>query len=248
MKLECVFLPWRSLALNLAAEEYLLRVKEKNEKIIYLFFYENFDSIVLGKTLDIKKEIYEYKNHPNVLRRISGGGSVVHFHGNLNYAVFISLKAHPELFDVKKSYEFILSALITGLNDLLFLSQKGLSDLSLKQRGSLRKISGNSQSRKMGWILHHGTFLYHKTNLNKISYFLKHPPKEPQYRNGRSHSEFMPLTLSVWSKNKIIKGIIKGFSKVFLAPVKRMEYHEFFNKNDINEIRKLTLKNYMYLK
>jgi len=67
-----------------------------------------------------------------------------------------------------------------------------LSDIAVDNK----KISGNAQARKKKYFLHHGTFLY-DFDIGKIPYYLKYPPKEPNYRKNRSHSDFLtniPLT------------------------------------------------------
>jgi lipoate-protein ligase A len=52
-----------------------------------------------------------------------------------------------------------------------------------------RKISGNAQRRKSRVLLHHGTILY-ASDLQRMEKFLKAPPRQPDYRAGRTHSEF----------------------------------------------------------
>jgi lipoate-protein ligase A len=77
-----------------------------------------------------------------------------------------------------------------------------VSDLALGGK----KISGNAQARKKRYFLHHGTFLY-DFDIKKISYYLKYPPKEPEYREGRSHEDFLtniPMT------EKKLKELIAG--------------------------------------
>ncbi|MDH5719250.1 MAG: hypothetical protein OEZ13_01385 [Spirochaetia bacterium] len=247
MSLICVILPWQNLAVNLAAEEYFLVHKEKDESKIYLFFYENFDAIVLGKTLNLTKEVWLNKKNLNILRRISGGGSVAHFKGNLNYAIFLSQKRYPELFDVNKSYKRILGAISTQFANKVQIEQKGLSDLSVIQKNQYRKVSGNSQARKRGWILHHGTFLYDKKNISKISYYLKEPDKQPDYRNKRSHNNFMPIFTPVSSRSIIIKNIIMAFSTAFSLRAQNIRHHEIFCKDEIKAIRQLSLESYLKL-
>ena len=62
----------------------------------------------------------------------------------------------------------------------------GVSDLVI---GNL-KFSGNSLRLKRDAILYHGTLLC-KFNLKEISNALLPPPKQPDYRQKRSHAEFV---------------------------------------------------------
>lgn len=212
--------PW----LNLAFENYFLTTMEKNPKDFYLIFYQNFPSIILGKTLQKEKEIFEHKKHPPVLFRLSGGGSVLHGKGNLNYAFAANLKEHPHLFSVPFSYQKILQGIIDELNqnskNKKQFHLQGHSDICVLQKNSLRKISGNSQVRKKNWLLHHGTFLYQKDILKKISYYLKFPPKIPEYRKQRSHKDFLIQTLPIRHCSQIKKIIIRSFEKNFSCEAK----------------------------
>ena len=63
---------------------------------------------------------------------------------------------------------------------------RGHTDLAI---GGL-KFSGNSQRRKKNFLLFHGTFLLN-FDLALVSEFLRMPSKQPDYRQSRSHGEFL---------------------------------------------------------
>ncbi|KPK84209.1 MAG: lipoate--protein ligase, partial [Bacteroides sp. SM23_62_1] len=70
---------------NLATEEYFLK-KFSQE---FLMLYINDPSVIIGKHQNVYAEInldFVSKNHIKVVRRISGGGTVWHDHGNLNFS------------------------------------------------------------------------------------------------------------------------------------------------------------------
>ena len=183
--------------------------------------YENSESIILGKNLKEEEEIYLHKKPLRVLRRLSGGGSVVHFYGNLNYSIIMSLEKFPQLFPIHPSYHFFLGIIQRALANYVTLHLKGLSDLTIYNQGKYKKISGNSQARKKNWILHHGTFIYNLEQASKIGYYLKMPPKQPDYRANRKHNEFMIPIIPKMNKWKIMANIQTELSKTLEMPLKR---------------------------
>jgi lipoate---protein ligase len=62
----------------------------------------------------------------------------------------------------------------------------GHTDLALGGR----KFSGNAQRRKRRALLFHGTFLW-GFDLSLVGRFLKFPSRQPDYREGRSHDDFL---------------------------------------------------------
>jgi lipoate-protein ligase A len=63
---------------------------------------------------------------------------------------------------------------------------EGTSDLALGGR----KFSGNSLRCKRRYVMYHGTLLYDFA-LERVPRFLRPPPREPAYRGGRSHADFL---------------------------------------------------------
>lgn len=221
----------RHCGFNLDFEDAFLR-REKDPQGIYLIFYENFPAIVLGKSLELEEEVFTHKIHlsacgvpatnsrrPSVYRRISGGGSVMHMPGNLNYALFLSLERFPEYMNVSLSYEKILTAVALKLGS--HVSRQGYSDLTIQCRGEPRKFSGNAQCRKRGWIMHHGTLLYSKEAIRQIPFYLRPPPKEPEYRRGRRHRDFMTNVLPVYNRYELMRRVRLGVAEYFGAELKK---------------------------
>ena len=212
-------LPSKNCGINLAFENAFFQA-EKDPASLYLFFYENHPALVLGKSLEKQNEVWSHKGHPPVYRRISGGGSVLHTGGNLNYALFLSLARFPEYMNVGLSYEKILAAVALKLGPKV--SRQGYSDLAILCRGEPRKFSGNAQCRKRGWIMHHGTLLYDKEAIRRIPYFLKPPPKEPEYRRGRRHGQFMTKVLPSYNKHELMLRVRTGVAESFGAELRAM--------------------------
>jgi lipoate-protein ligase A len=63
---------------------------------------------------------------------------------------------------------------------------RGTTDLALGEQ----KFSGNAQRRRKRFLLFHGTFL-HGFDLPSIARLLHFPSRQPEYRQGRSHLEFV---------------------------------------------------------
>ena len=225
--------PWH----NIAWEEYLLQSLDKNSTDVYLYFYENTPSIILGASLNKMEEVYEHKQSiPPVLRRISGGGSVVHLKNNINYGIVFSLNAYPNFFKIHESYSLILGSITNVCKNTKHpIFSNGHSDLTMIQAGTERKISGNSQARKGGFLLHHGTFLCKGVDTSPIRYFLRPPVKQPEYREKRRHEDFL-LKVSPFSKTEVIQIIMQSVQNLFnmkISAVQSFTKNQFHITEDI---------------
>jgi lipoate-protein ligase A len=120
-----------------------------------------------------------------VLRRHGGGCAVFLDPGNIIVSVVWPL---PGLGGIKKAFDDISRALIKGLAEagLSGVTQEGVSDLVLDGR----KIGGSCIYRSRD-LLYYSTTLLIDPDLGLVERYLKHPPREPDYRDGRSHSDFM---------------------------------------------------------
>src|SRR5262249_29049021 len=122
-----------------------------------------------------------------ILRRASGGGTVLLGRGCLLYSLVLSYQRSPELNDLTSSYAYILERVREALSGLLpDLEHAGTSDLSWRGR----KFSGNAQQRKRNHLLHHGTLLY-DFDLGRVGRYLRMPVRQPDYRGQREHAEFL---------------------------------------------------------
>ncbi|MCK5215873.1 MAG: lipoate--protein ligase family protein [Candidatus Omnitrophica bacterium] len=178
---------------NVLYDEVLLRSAEKGQQGEALRFWEPRDIFVvmglIGKLHDeVILENIKKDNVP-VLRRFSGGGTVVQGRGCLNFTLVLDKGRNNDLPDIRKSYAFILNKVITALKrcDIEAVLQP-LSDLALHE--GLRKFSGNAQHRGRKFIMHHGTILY-DFDLALIEKYLCMPGKYPEYRQERGHGDFV---------------------------------------------------------
>jgi lipoate-protein ligase A len=144
--------------------------------------------VVVGRHSRISDEVIQetcLRDDVRVLRRFSGGGTVVLGRGCLNYAVALSLDSRPELSDVAVSFQFILGRIVAALG-VSGLSIAGGSDLVLAGR----KVSGSGQRRGRRALVHHGTLLY-AFDPGLATRYLKEPVRQPAYRANRCHDEFI---------------------------------------------------------
>ncbi len=164
---------------QLSLEEHLLRhdtqdhliINRGSPKTIVLGLSNKKEEMVhLDKTADIP-----------IIQRFSGGGTVIVDETTL-FITFIKQEAsHPDA---------ILHQVFSHFSAVLPDLQLQAQDFTLNNK----KVAGSAQYiRKQRW-LHHTSFLTH-VNPAHMAY-LRHPPKEPAYRAGRSHLDFLtPLPL-----------------------------------------------------
>ena len=178
---------------NLALDEALLRRLDDEGRqgaaSGYLRFWESPTCfVVLGVSSRLLDDVHVdrcARDAIPVLRRASGGGTVLQGPGCLNFAIVLPLADRPELQNVDRSYEQILSRLADSLG-LEGAGRQGTSDLA---QGTL-KIGGSAQKRTPRVLLHHGTVL-HGFDLTLLSRYLREPERRPLYRGERRHEEFV---------------------------------------------------------
>jgi lipoate-protein ligase A len=178
---------WRLLKLgthdafmNMAIDEAVLRARIKNLAPNTLRFYRWKPSAVsIGRFQNIEEEVQLdncRKHGVDVVRRITGGGTVYHdAEDEITYSV-VAGKKDLGTTDVAAIYAKICSGLaetvkILGLN--AHFGKGGVKNCpNLTVKG--RKISGSAQSHKKGTVLQHGTLLIH-ADLEKMFTFLRVP-------------------------------------------------------------------------
>ena len=135
-----------------------------------------------------------------LLRRRGGGCAVVLDPGN----VVVSLALPAAGFaDSGRYFDRISSWLAAGLArlDLGEVTRGGASDLVLAGR----KVGGACITRRRG-LLHYGATLLVTPVVAAMTRYLRHPPREPAYRRGRAHADFvgaLPAPTATWLADRL---------------------------------------------
>jgi lipoate-protein ligase A len=136
---------------NLAAEEWLL----SRHAGPVLRIWRNAPCVVLGRHQIPCREVnlpLAVQRHVPVLRRASGGGTVYHDEGNLNFTILTGPDG-----DVSIDFERMCAPVIAALGELgLPAVHAGRGELRLGEK----KISGGAAHLQRGKLLYHGTLLY----------------------------------------------------------------------------------------
>lgn len=185
-----------SPAENLACDEALLDCCEEHGGGALRFWESDQYFIVLGLGNILAQEVNQAACREQgvaILRRCSGGGSVLQGPGCLNYSLVLEIESGPALQSIRTTNRWILERHCQALIPLLQrpVRLEGHTDLAI---GDL-KFSGNAQRRRRRCVLFHGTLLI-DFDLRRIEQLLRPPRREPAYRQGRRHEHFL-LNLEV---------------------------------------------------
>ncbi len=218
---------------NLAAEEYLLHNFSEN----CFMLWRNENTVVVGKHQNALAEInpgFVRENEIRIARRISGGGTVYHDMGNLNFT-FIMNGKHGHLVDFRKYTRPILEVLHKLSVDARF---QGRNDLTINGK----KISGNAEHVYRKRVLHHGTLLF-LSELGKLNLALSADPLRykskavksirSQVTNIREHLK-TPIDI-IQFRDMILEHIMQSFpGSVFYE----------FTEDDMKAINRLKTEKY----
>ncbi len=177
---------------NLALDEALLEEAEQEaESRETLRLWESPEPfVVLGRSSQVAQEVNLESCQARgikILRRASGGASIVTARGCLMYGLVLGYEARPALRSLDVAHRFVLEAMLDALRPLVpGAVRQGTSDLALGDA----KFSGNSVRCKRRTMLYHGTLLY-DFDLSLVETCLAMPPRQPEYRRNRAHGAFL---------------------------------------------------------
>lgn len=176
---------------SLSALEYDLpdsKILDSDMDFDFCIWQPDSTYIVLGRANNPEESVYmerAVENKINILKRNSGGHSVV-------------LSPKMVVFSLKQQYDYLVKPgqIFDDINKGLIVSfrsagvdnltMNGISDLTINGK----KVLGSSM------YINNGTLFYHAViNVSEdtrlISRYLRYPSREPDYRNGRNHEDFV---------------------------------------------------------
>jgi lipoate-protein ligase A len=220
---------WRLLELetndafmNMAIDEAILRARIQSTVRNTVRFYRwKPSAISVGRFQDMEKEVQLdncRKHNVDVVRRITGGGTVYHdARDEVTYSV-IAKKEDLRAEEITAVYSRIYAGLAEALRILGIQADfnQGTSKACPNLTVNGKKISGSAQAHKRGVFLQHGTLLS-KVNLDRMFTFIRVPWAKTRMQvvsvaEKRITSIYAELGKTV-SAAEVNDALVKGFEK-----------------------------------
>ena len=176
-----------TVAENLAFDEALARSAWETGQHLLRFWWGGPPAVVLGFS-ERPEQVVDTaacsRLGVDVLKRCTGGGTVLQTSGVLNYSLVMpSSDRYNVRAGFRQGTDLVCAILAAfGVDGV----PQGTSDVAVGDR----KISGNAQARRWKALLVHGTLLA-DLDFSLSEEVLRHPLREPAYRRGRGHRDFM---------------------------------------------------------
>jgi lipoate-protein ligase A len=185
--MEVLFWTAHTVAENLALDESMARTAFSTGRRLLRFWWGGPPAVVMGSNERAERSVNSdacARLGVEVLKRCSGGGTVLQTSDVLNYSLVMPAPNHLDLMaGFRQGTDLVISLLdafgVTGV-------VQGTSDVAVAGR----KISGNAQARRWRSLLVHGTLLV-DFDFDLAEKALPHPPREPEYRQARRHRDFL---------------------------------------------------------
>lgn len=178
-------------AMELAFDEALLVSADAGHSGACLRFWElSSPAVVLGRSSKVDWETNRAfcdARGVGIYRRCSGGASIVAGPGCLMYSAVLSIESVPQIAKIDAAHEYVMSRVAAAARrQFPEVQREGICDLAWRGR----KFSGNALRIARRHVLYHGTLL-HAGDLALISQCLEFAPRQPEYRQGREHQDFV---------------------------------------------------------
>lgn len=144
--------------------------------------------IVLGQSNSIETSLHTETvaaDGIRVTKRPSGGETVILTPATIAFTV---ARHFPVMIHFRDFFRMVNNAVIEGLGEMGVseLGSKGISDITIGNR----KILGSSMRKVESKLVYHAV-LNMAEDPALFSKYLRHPRREPDYRAGRRHDEFV---------------------------------------------------------
>lgn len=171
--------------------------------------------VVLGSSNRAEIEVHEdscERMKVPVLKRYGGGGTVVLYPGCLVISVgaWVGRWFENALY-FKLLNQSVIDALSCRWPLLLELGQRGHSDIVWREQ----KVGGTSLFRSRNYLLYQASLLIH-ADFDLIDQVLAHPSKEPDYRQGRRHREFLTDLRTALHTSELTAGEVQAQMEIHL--------------------------------
>jgi lipoate-protein ligase A len=207
---------------NLALEEALITCHESDEETPKIRLWCNPPAVVAGRFQDIRLEADVSMCERigiKIARRFTGGGTVYHDQGNLNFTL-IGRESVIDLQDVQNHNISILKETLSQLG----VESTIVPPNSISVHG--RKISGASAAVRHNCVLWHASLLV-STDLETVSQVLS--PSRENFSSNRVRSKWQPVTNLQTSLSRAVEvsevktQILKTIENMFDIRVRRSQ-------------------------
>lgn len=202
---------------QLAMEEAILRLSDDD---VCVLNYGSPRAIVMGISGDPDELLYmdKVKEHQiPVIRRYSGGGTVIIDENTLFVSFIFQKTSHPFSPFPEKIMQWSTDFYKAALQIPTFSFRE--NDYVIGER----KMGGNAQYIQRTKWLHHTSFLYDFSPQNMD--YLQMPKKTPSYRSGRSHTDFLTILKPLFPSKEAFFHQLKNYLST-LYPLESLSIKE----------------------